>query len=131
MRFAPVSVFVSALALALALAVAACGGGGSPTGSACPTTDPPTYASFGQQFFATYCTSCHSASSTNRHDAPGNHNYDSEAEIRKHADAIDEEAAAGPDATNTSMPEIGGTVVSKPSQADREKLGQYLACLKN
>jgi uncharacterized membrane protein len=108
---------------------AACGGGGSPTGATCPPTDPPTYANFGQAFFGKYCTSCHSATSTNRHDAPGNHNYDSEADIRKHASAIDEEAASGPDATNTSMPEIGGTVTSKPTAAERAQLGQYLACL--
>lgn len=116
--------------LAALLATAACGGGGSPTGSTCPPTDPPTYASFGQPFFAKYCTSCHSATSTNRHDAPGNHNYDSEADIRKHAAAIDEAAAAGPDATNTSMPEIGGTVLTKPTQVEREQLGQYLACVR-
>jgi uncharacterized membrane protein len=114
----------------LVLALAACGGGGSPTGSTCPPTDPPTYANFGQAFFGKYCTSCHSATSTNRHDAPGNQNYDSEADIKKHADDIDTEAAAGPDATNTSMPEIGGTVISKPTQAEREQLGQYLACVK-
>jgi uncharacterized membrane protein len=112
-------------------ALAACGGGGSPTNSTCPPTDPPTYATFGQQFFGKYCTSCHSASSTNRHDAPGNQNYDSEADIRKHLDDIDTTAAAGPDATNTSMPEIGGSVVSRPTQAEREQLGAYLACLKN
>ncbi|HLL23748.1 MAG TPA: c-type cytochrome [Kofleriaceae bacterium] len=119
----------SLAALALALSVAACGGGDTATGATCPTADPPTYASFGQAFFGKYCTSCHSAQSTNRHDAPGNHNYDSEADIRRHADAIDEVAAAGPDATNTSMPAIGGTVTSKPTDAERALLGQYLACL--
>ncbi len=110
--------------------VAACGGGGTPTGATCPPTDPPTYANFGMQFFGKYCTSCHSANSTNRHDAPGNQNYDTEADIKKHVDDIDTEAAAGPEATNTSMPEIGGTVVSKPTQAERQQLGQYLACVK-
>lgn len=114
----------------LVLALAACGSSSSATGSICPPIDPPTYASFGQPFFAKYCTSCHSINSTNRHDAPGNHNYDSEADIRRHASAIDEQAAAGPDATNTTMPEIGGTVVSKPTPAEREQLGQYLACTK-
>jgi len=116
------------LLFASLIALAACGGG-SPTGATCPPTDPPTYATFGQAFFGKYCTSCHSATSTNRHDAPGSQNYDSEADIRKHAGAIDEEAASGPDATNTSMPEIGGTVTSKPTQLEREQLGQYLACL--
>lgn len=116
------------LAVSLSLALAACFGG-DPTGSSCPTTNPPTYANFGQSFFQTYCTSCHSASSTNRHGAPGSQNYDSEADIIKHADDIDTEAAAGPDATNTSMPELGGTVTMKPTKAEREMLGQYLACV--
>jgi hypothetical protein len=113
----------------LALLLAACGGGGSPSGATCPPTDQLTYDNFAKPFFAKYCTSCHSITSTNRHDAPGNHNYDSEADLRRHRAAIDEQAAAGPDATNTTMPEIGGTVVSKPTQAEREQLGQYLACL--
>ncbi len=115
------------LSFALSLALAACTGG-SPTGSECPTTNPPTYASFGQNFFTTYCTSCHSASSTNRHGAPKSQNYDTEADIKAHIDDIDTEAAAGPDATNTAMPELGGTVQSKPTQAERELLGQFLAC---
>jgi len=111
---------------ALALFVAACD---SPTGSTCPPTDPPTYASFGQQFFADYCQDCHSAASTNRHDAPGDLNFDSEDEIKKHASDIDSEAAAGPDATNTSMPEKSPNVMTLPSDDERRLLGQYLACL--
>ena len=113
---------------ALALA-AACAG--SPTGAECPTTNPPTYASFGQQFMTTYCTSCHSAAATNRHGAPRSQNYDTEVDILLHASDIDEAAAKGPDATNTSMPELGGTVTRKPTDAERELLGQYLACISN
>lgn len=116
------------LASLLASLLAACDEG-SPTGATCPPTTPPTYASFGQGFFSTYCTSCHSANSTNRHGAPGSQNYDTEADVIRHAADIDEAAAAGPDATNTFMPELGGTVTSKPTQAEREMLGQYLACL--
>jgi uncharacterized membrane protein len=108
--------------------LAACDGG-SPTGATCPTTSPPTYASFGQTFFSTYCTSCHSANSTNRHGAPRDQSYDTEADIIRHAADIDSVAAAGPDGTNTAMPNLGGTVTSKPTQAEREMLGQYLACL--
>lgn len=106
----------------------ACDEGGDPTGATCPTTSPPTYASFGQQFMTTYCTSCHSGASTNRHGAPSDMNFDTEADVKKHADDIDRWAAAGPDATNTLMPEIGGTVTAKPSQAEREQLGQFIAC---
>jgi hypothetical protein len=64
--------------------------------------------------------------STNRHGAPGDLNFDTEADIKKHAEAIDEEAAAGPDATNTSMPELSANVTMKPSL--EELLGQFLAC---
>jgi uncharacterized membrane protein len=102
----------------------------SPTGSTCPTDNPPTYASFGQTFFATYCTGCHSANAANRHDAPGDQNYDTEADIKKHASDIDEQAASGPDATNTSMPDLSGPVHMQPSMEERVELGQFLACEK-
>ncbi len=69
---------------------------GAPTGSVCPPTSAPTYASFGQQFMANYCTSCHSANSTNRHGAPGGQNYDTEADVKRHAADIDAAAAKGP-----------------------------------
>ncbi len=105
--------------------------GGDPTGSTCPPTDPPTFQTFGDQFFAQYCRDCHSANSTNRHGAPSDQNYDTEDDIRRHADEIDREAAAGPDATNDSMPRLEGAVMMRPSQAERELLGQYLACLQN
>ena len=114
--------------VAALLLTAACSYG-DPTGSACPTDTPPTYASFGQQFFTTFCTSCHSASSTNRHGAPGGVNFDTEADVTRRADEIDEAAAKGPDATNTFMPELGGTVDRRPTDAEREMLGQLLACL--
>lgn len=63
----------------------------------------------------TYCRECHSANSTNRRGAPGSQNYDTEADILRHAAEIEAEAAAGPDATNTSMPELGGAVNMRPS----------------
>lgn len=116
------------LPFAWLLVFAACDDGGDPTGSTCPTTAPPTYATFGMQFMTKYCTSCHSVASTNRHDAPKDMNFDTEADVKDHADDIDRWAAAGPDATNTQMPEIGGSVTTKPSQAEREQLGQFIAC---
>ena len=111
------------------LTLTACGGGGEPTGAVCPSTDPPTYANFGEAFFTKYCTTCHAAATRNRHDAPGDQNYDSEADILRHAADIDAEAAAGPAATNTSMPELGGGVTAAPTEAERQRLGAYLACL--
>lgn len=101
----------------------------SPTGSTCPPSDPPTYEGFARPFMETYCLDCHSTHSTNRHDAPGDQNFDTEADLARHAAAIDSEAAAGPDATNTSMPELSQNVRSKPSVEERQLLGQYLACL--
>ena len=89
---------------------AACGSSGTPTASVCPTT-PVTYASFGKTFFDTYCTRCHGE-------------YKTEAGIKRDLDGIDLQAAKGPDATNISMPDGG----NKPSDAEREMLGQFLAC---
>lgn len=120
---------ITCLASFLTLALVACDGG-EPTGATCPATDPPTYASFGQQFFSTYCTDCHSANSRNRHDAPSDQNFDTEDDIRKHASDIDEWAASGPNATNTDMPELDALVTMPPTKAERELLGQYLACLR-
>jgi len=98
------------------------------SGATCPTANAPTYESFGRPFFATYCTGCHSASASNRHGAPGDQNFDTEADVRQHAADIDAEAAAGPDATNTDMPDMSGPVRAQPSEQEREQLGQFLAC---
>jgi hypothetical protein len=100
----------------------------TPSGATCPTSNAPTYASFGQQFFASYCTGCHSSVAANRHGAPADQNYDTEDDIRRHAGAIDAEAAAGPNATNTDMPDMSGPVHVPPTAAERQQLGQFLAC---
>jgi uncharacterized membrane protein len=100
----------------------------TPSGATCPTANAPTYDSFGQHFFTSYCTGCHSRDATDRHGAPSDQNYDTEADIRQHAAAIDLEAAAGPKATNTSMPDMSGPVHVAPSDVEREQLGQFLAC---
>ncbi len=105
------------------------GCGASATGATCPTTDAPTYDNFARSFMDEYCIGCHSATASSRHGAPRDQNYDTEAEIMDHAAKIDEVSAAGPDATNTSMPDLSGPVHSKPSQEEREKLGKYLACV--
>ncbi|HEY0251081.1 MAG TPA: hypothetical protein VGC41_06115 [Kofleriaceae bacterium] len=102
----------------------------SPTGSVCPTSDAPTYGSFGETFFTTYCTDCHSATSRNRHGAPGDVNLDTIDDIRSHADDIDLESASGPKATNTDMPELDTNVPTAPTMAEREMLGEFIACVK-
>lgn len=106
----------------------ACIDGGASTSAACPTSNAPTYGSFGEEFFTTYCTGCHSANSANRNGAPSNVNFDTEAEIKAQAKDIDSEAASGPHATNTDMPELDGPVKSAPTTAQRVLLGQFLAC---
>jgi len=103
---------------ALSLGVSACGGEeGKPTGSTCPTDSSLTYANFGQAFVQTNCLACHGSK------GPESPKFDTAAQIRANAAEIDKNAAAGPDAINTVMPE-GGSV----SEADRRKLGEWLAC---
>jgi uncharacterized membrane protein len=102
----------------------------TPSGATCPDNeaDRPTYDNFGREFMETYCTSCHSAAAPDRHGAPLDQNYDSEADVRQHAIEIDAHAAAGPNGINTSMPDVAGPVHAAPSQAEREMLGRFLAC---
>ncbi|HEX5100693.1 MAG TPA: hypothetical protein VFV94_14385, partial [Polyangiaceae bacterium] len=80
---------------------------GGPTGATCPETSVLTYESFGRAFMSNYCTRCHSSmlSGSARNGAPSDHNFDTLAGIRATpAEHIDEEAAAGPQNVNTSMP---------------------------
>jgi len=100
---------------------------GTATGATCPTADAPTAQNFGTAFMQTYCLSCHSASLTGaaRQDAPVGVNYDTLEDVRRQSALIDIHAAAGPNATNTEMPPEGRT---QPTQQERERLGQWLAC---
>ena len=108
------------------LVAAACTG--TPSGATCPTTAAPDYATFGRPFFEKYCTACHSSISPARHGAPTDENFDTEADIKAHASDIDQVAAKGPSADNTSMPDMSGAVHTPPTDAERERLGQFLAC---
>jgi mono/diheme cytochrome c family protein len=100
------------------LASTGCGGAeGKATGSTCPSESTLTYANFGQAFVQTNCGACHGAR------GPESPKLDSVALIRANSASIDQNAAAGPDAVNTVMPE-GGSV----SEAERRKLGEWLAC---
>jgi uncharacterized membrane protein len=116
---------IAVLLASLVLSATACS---APTGSTCPPADPPTYATFGQPFFAEYCTDCHSARSRNRHGAPTDINFDTEADIREHAAAIDVTTAGGPNAMNTEMPVMSSSVTHTPSDEERKLLGEFLAC---
>ncbi len=103
-RFFPV---VAAL-----LCLSACQSSGVPSGSTCPTDSVLTYETFGSAFMQTYCTDCHGGLKTL-------------AGIRNQGLAIiDEQAAAGPDAVNVSMPQGQ----DEPTELERQQLGEWLAC---
>jgi uncharacterized membrane protein len=112
--------------LAMLIFATACTG--TPSGATCPTDNPPTYDGFAKPFMAEFCTGCHSATATNRYGAPGDMDFDTEAELALHATDIDVESAKGPSATNTAMPDMSGPVHAAPSADERALLGQYLAC---
>jgi mono/diheme cytochrome c family protein len=100
------------------LATSACGGDdGKATGSTCPNDSTLTYANFGQAFFQTNCLVCHGSK------GPESPKFDTVAQIRADTADIDKNAAAGPDAVNTIMPETGSV-----AEAERRKLGEWLAC---
>ena len=98
-----------------AFGVLGCGGSGA-SGASCPTGSTLTYDNFGRAFFASYCDSCHVS-----RERP---TLSSLGEIRAQRTAIDREAAAGADAVNTTMPEGS----NRPTEAERRRLGEWLAC---
>jgi uncharacterized membrane protein len=144
MSMKPLSRFLSLLALSsFALGAGGCGDNKAidngdtgddehehaSTGATCPTTDAPTAQNFGEAFLDNYCRSCHSASVTGpgRGGAPTNTNFDTLEQVRTQSHDIDAHAAAGPIATNTEMPPRG-LGLPTPTVAERQRLGQWLAC---
>ena len=83
---------------------------GDPTGSKCPASSKLTYENFGATFMQDHCERCHGG-------------YSTKEGVQASLDRIDRAAAAGPDAVNTYMPE-GEDL----SDAEREQLGEWLAC---
>jgi hypothetical protein len=90
-------------------------------GRACPDQSPLSYQSFGQPFFASWCTGCHSSAlgTDLRRGAPADINFDTLASIREKLPLI--YAQAGDD--HATMPPAGG-----PPQDLRHQLGDWLAC---
>jgi uncharacterized membrane protein len=100
--------------LCLAAALGACSGGGSTTGS-CTDGSTLTYASFGQAFMTSYCTSCHGAGRTEAGVV-----LTSQAAIQARASQIDSVAGKG-----RSMPQAGSPM---PTNTERAQLSEWLAC---
>ncbi|MBS2027811.1 MAG: c-type cytochrome [Deltaproteobacteria bacterium] len=105
------------------MVLAGCGGSSGSSGASgatCPdggTID--TYANFGSGLMTSQCTRCHGAS-----DSEGGIQLDTQARVQAHIAEIDRQAAAGPNGTNTAMPQ-GGTA---PTDDERTRLGEWLAC---
>lgn len=105
--------------MAVGGAVAAACGGTEASGATCPPSSTLTYDNFGKAFFEANCNRCHSANTKGQSPL-----YDDVTAIRANKKQVDEQAASGPDSTNDRMPGDGTAVAT----ADREKLGQWLAC---
>lgn len=99
----------------------------APSGAACPPGSTLTYESFAEGFFGAYCVRCHSStltSSSERNGAPLAFDFDTHAGAEARADEIDTVAAGGPTRINVFMPPNG----AMPSDAERDMLGEWLAC---
>jgi hypothetical protein len=90
-------------------------------GRDCPDKSPLTYQSFGEPFFFTYCTGCHSSKleGEKRQKAPPGVDFDMLAGVRANLRRIYDRAADD----HTTMPPAGG-----PSMESRKLLGDWLAC---
>ena len=99
---------------------------GPASGAVCPPTQTLTYENFGRDFMQKNCLRCHSSSVTGaaRAGAPSDHNFDTLDEIQGLREHIDQRAGAGPAATNVNMP----PGPPAPTEDERKKLGEWLAC---
>jgi len=90
----------------------------SASSAVCDTGPAPTWESFGDGFFRTYCRSCHSASTPTRSGAPESSNFDTEVEVRAQAARVRARVLE-----EGTMP-VGGGV----SEDDLILLDRLLAC---
>jgi hypothetical protein len=121
---------IARIALAVAFAAAGCTDTpplfGPPTQSECPPGSTLTWESFGRPFMEGYCTRCHHSQLRGeaRMGATSFHDFDTVSGVRAVKLHVDETSAAGPAATNTSMPPDG----PRPTLDERRLLGEWLAC---
>jgi uncharacterized membrane protein len=84
----------------------------------CPTSGTTlTYQTFGQQFLADNCNTCHSSSKAG---APSGYKFDTQEQVQKHAARIFIRAA-GPNVTMPPGPD-------DPPELSRDQLAEWLAC---
>ena len=79
-----------------------------------------TYETFGRDYLATNCQTCHGQSSTERKGAPSGYDFATVEAVREQKRRIFARAAAD----NTTMP----PGPDDPPAADRNKLAEWLAC---
>lgn len=79
-----------------------------------------TYESFGRDFMAANCQSCHGAPTTERKGAPSGYDFGSQADVQKWKTRIFSRAAAD----NVTMP----PGPDDPPAEARTKLAEWLAC---
>lgn len=100
---------------------------GPPTESVCPTDSTITYTNFGKQFMEDYCVECHDSNKVGaaRQGATSFHDFDTLFGVKAVKEHVDYTSAAGPAATNTSMPPEGHPT---PTLEERQMLGEWIAC---
>ncbi|MEY4509838.1 MAG: hypothetical protein RLZZ450_1960 [Pseudomonadota bacterium] len=101
----------------------ACGSDPASSGPECPPASTLTYADFGKPFLTKYCSSCHAASvrGSARQAAPTDDVFDTVAQVRAKSDEVVHEVSV-----EKSMPFGPGSL--KPSAAEREQFGEWVAC---
>lgn len=123
MRSWPEAVGLAGLGLALA-----CGDGGEPTAGDSGAYDEGlaacealTWETFGEGYFQTWCTGCHSSAlpEGDRAGAPVGVDFDTYAGAAQWADRIDARVLSEP----PTMPPVGGS-----SDAERDRLAAWLDC---
>lgn len=98
---------------------------GNATGATCDTAI--SYENDIAPLMLKYCTSCHAAelAPEDRHGAPTDHNFDSEAGLLDSPEHVIDYAGAGAMGTNSAMPPAGWPTLS---YGERQMLANYLIC---